>query len=736
MRTLLLFRGSPASGKSTFIKEHKLEQYTLSADNIRLMYQSPVLNEKGNYNISCKNDKEVWKMLFYILEKRMERGEFIVVDATNSKTSEMTKYKKMAEKYRYRIMLIDMTDLPMEECIKRNLLRQPSYKVVPTEAIETQYSRFKTQKIPSGIKVIKPNEFEEVVQFKPIDLSKYEKIHHIGDIHGCYSALQEYLKEGIKDNEFYIFCGDYCDRGIENAKVLNFLFNIMDKKNVLLLTGNHEIYLYKYANNEISKSRIFEKDTKVELDENNIDKKKLRMLYRKLGQIAYYTYNEKTVIVSHGGISNIPDNMLYLATEQLIKGVGYYEDVEIVDNSFMNNTDKNTYQIHGHRNPYGLPTQINNRCYCLEGQVEFGGNLRTVTLSKEGFKVQEIKNNVFKVVKNEIKKINNSNNDIITMLRDNKYIKEKSFDNISSFNFTSEAFRKGIWNDQTIKARGLFINTKTNDIVIRSYNKFFNINENELTKLGNLQKVFSYPINVYKKYNGYLGLIGYDKEKDELLISSKSALNSEYSKWFKEIFNNKLSNNKIEEIKEFIKTNNCTLVFEVIAPKHDGHIIKYDSSDIVLLNIVKNDINFTQYDYKDIVDFADKFELNYKEKVIVLNNWNEFKKWYDEVTSNDYKYNGEYIEGFVIEDSNLFMTKIKTQYYKFWKSMRNVAKEVYKKGYINKTSMLTTPLSNEFYGWLKNQDKEMLNKDIIELREKFNFVQNKSVVKLMKKEVK
>lgn len=733
MRTLLLFRGSPASGKSTFIKEHKLEQYTLSADNIRLMYQSPVLNEKGNYNISCKNDKEVWKMLFHILEKRMERGEFIVVDATNSKTSEMTKYKKMAEKYRYRIMLIDMTDLPMEECIKRNLLRQPSYKVVPTEVIETQYSRFKTQKIPSGIKVIKPNEFEEAIQFKSIDLSKYDKIHHIGDIHGCYTVLQEYLKEGIKDNEFYIFCGDYCDRGIENAKVLKFLFNIMDKKNVLLLTGNHEIHLQKYANNEISKSRIFEKDTKVELDENNIDKKKLRILYRKLGQVAYYTYNEKTVIVSHGGISNIPKNMLYLATEQLIKGVGDYEDVEVANNSFINNTDKNTYQIHGHRNPYELPTQINDRCYCLEGQVEFGGNLRTVTLSKDGFKVQEIKNNVFKVIKNEIKKIDSSNNNIINMLRDNKYIKEKSFDNISSFNFTSEAFRKGIWNDQTIKARGLFINTKTDNIVIRSYNKFFNINENELTKLNNLQKIFSYPINVYKKYNGYLGLIGYDKEKDELIISSKSALNNEYSEWFKEIFNNKLSNEKIKEVKEFIKTNNCTLVFEVIAPKHDTHIIKYNHSDIILLNIVKNNINFTQFDYKDIIDFANKFGLNYKEKVIVLNNWIEFKKWYDEVTSNDYKYNGEYIEGFVIEDSNLFMTKIKTQYYKFWKSMRNVAKEVYKKGYINKTSMLTTPLSNEFYGWLKNQDKEMLNKDIIELREKFNFVQNKSVVKLMKK---
>lgn len=43
MRTLLLFRGSPACGKSTFIKEHNLEQYTLSADNIRLNYKEKII---------------------------------------------------------------------------------------------------------------------------------------------------------------------------------------------------------------------------------------------------------------------------------------------------------------------------------------------------------------------------------------------------------------------------------------------------------------------------------------------------------------------------------------------------------------------------------------------------------------------------------------------------------------------------------------------------------------------
>ena len=47
MRTMFNLRGSPASGKSTFVKENHLEQYTLSADAIRLLYQSPILNEEG-----------------------------------------------------------------------------------------------------------------------------------------------------------------------------------------------------------------------------------------------------------------------------------------------------------------------------------------------------------------------------------------------------------------------------------------------------------------------------------------------------------------------------------------------------------------------------------------------------------------------------------------------------------------------------------------------------------------
>lgn len=720
MRTLVIFRGSPACGKSTFIKEHNLEQYTLSADNIRLMCQSPILTIDGGEAISCTNDKKVWNILFDILEERMIRGEFIVVDATNSKTSEMTRYKKIAETYRYRIICIDMTDLPIEECKRRNKLRQPSYKIAPEHVIENQYSRFETQQIPSGIKVIKSSEFEQEIKFKPIDLSNYKKIHHIGDIHGCYTALNEYLKDGLNKDEMYIFTGDFCDRGIENGKVLNFLFNIMNMPNVILLTGNHEIHLWQYANDMKSRSSEFEKVTKLELNREQINKKNIRMLYRKLRQLAYYIYDNKKVIVSHGGVSYIPENLQFVASEQFICGVGQYEDMEFVNKSFIANTNESTYQIHGHRNINETSIQVNDRCFCLEGGVEFGGKLRVVTLDNKGFETIEIQNEVFRTVEyKQDEPIQLQGIDVINELRNNKYIRESKFDNISSFNFTQEAFRKGVWDEQTIRARGLFFNTNSGDIVIRSYNKFFNVNEKEITKIGNLKRNLKYPVTAYVKYNGYLGLIGYDSESDKLIISSKSNMNSQFSRWFEEILYNKLDENKIEYMKNYIKDNNCTLVWEVISPKHDPHMIEYSEENIVLLNIVYNTLDFKQAEYNQVTMLADELEVDYKKVANVFNSWQEFKAWYDEVIEEGYKHNGEYIEGFVIEDQQGFMTKIKLSYYSFWKFMRSIVSEVYKKGYTTRTSALNAPLANKFYGWLRQQNRELLKKDIITLRNMF-----------------
>ena len=86
MRNLFILRGAPASGKSTWIRENELEPYTISTDGLRLLYQSPVTTVEGDKAISQNNDKQVFNLLMEILERRMDNGELIIIDATHNKS--------------------------------------------------------------------------------------------------------------------------------------------------------------------------------------------------------------------------------------------------------------------------------------------------------------------------------------------------------------------------------------------------------------------------------------------------------------------------------------------------------------------------------------------------------------------------------------------------------------------------------------------------------------------------
>jgi predicted kinase/predicted phosphodiesterase len=729
MRNLVLLRGSAGVGKSTFVRENNIEQYTLCADEIRLLFQSPVLDVSGKEIISQANDNKVWDLLYKLLEERMKRGEFTVIDATHSTTKSIKKYKELCEKYRYRAFVVDFTDVPIEEVKRRNASRQ-EYKRVPESAIDLMYSRFGTQELNKWATVIKPNEFKDVFQFKPLDFSNWKKVHVIGDIHGCFCALMKYLVDGLPNDEMFIFCGDFCDRGIQNSEVLNFLISIMDLPNVIFLEGNHEIHLWKWANDEIGCSEEFEKRTKPQLDKS-VSKKNVRSLYRRLRQCAYFTYNGKKILVTHGGLSILPRNLTYVATEQLIKGVGKYETE--IDNIFLQNTLSDMYQVHGHRNIQEYPIQVNDRCFNLEGKIEFGGELRIVVFEGESVQTIAIENPYYN--EDRFKKKMNvtpiivDNKSFLEDLRGCNLVNEKQLnDNISSFNFKNAVFFDKLWDKQpsTMKARGLFINTNTTEIVARSYNKFFNINEMEETKIVNLSNTLKFPVKAYVKENGYLGILGYNSETDSLVIASKSTTQGDFKEWFEKLFYKTIdySDKKEREIKDFLKENNCTMVFEVEDIDNDPHIIKYSESKIVLLDLVYRDINYKKMEYSDVVAVGLRFGFQVKELYTRLENWQQFLNFYNKVTMEDF--NPKYpIEGFVFEDVNGYMVKVKLPYYNFWKFMRSLKDKVSKNTNINQ-SALTTSLANEVYGWLKEQPKEVLEKDIITLREEF-YNQKKGV---------
>lgn len=760
MRTLLLMRGAPGAGKTTWIKKHHLENYTLSPDNIRVLCSSEEMQPTGDFKISQNqnNEKEVWDILFKLLEYRMSRGEFTVIDATCSKTKDINQYKALAESYRYKMYIVDFTDIPLETCLAQNKMRE-ELKQVPEKAIKNIYARFATQKIPGSVKIIKRDEFDTLLE-KLVDLSSYKKIVFIGDIHGCYDTLMQYedFKNGLKEDTCYIFLGDYVDRGNQNAEVLLFLDKIKDFPNVCLLEGNHERWIQCYGNGVPAKSSEFENKTKPQLIAKGFTEKQARVLYRKFRQCSHFTYNGLEGLACHGGIPNLNTNLLYLPTESLVHGVGGYSDYLTVTDSWMSQTLVSQFLVHGHRNTEGSECQIADRVFNLENRVEFGGKLRIVELTFEQTHVEygttEAGDRIPVCIASmpkwnviELDDIQPLDENLITedrkvetveeavaYLRNNKFVAEKVLgDGISSFNFTREAFYKGNWNKQTVLARGLFIDTVNNKIMARSYEKFFRINEVHETELASLKQRFKFPVKAYLKENGFLAIVSYDYNKDDLFIASKSTNKGDYV----ELIKKQLDPYKEKILEYFRKWDSLStlmvgaghsLVFECIDIENDPHIIKYDSSKIVLLDVICNTLDYMSFEYDALKEVANFIGCPVKQKCYELKDWDEFRSLYNECQDEDYKYNDEYIEGFVFVDANGFMTKLKTLYYNEWKKLRGVADCTLKCGHIRKTSMLTSAMENMFYGFcreLYNLDYNREEKsypyktDIISLRDKF-----------------
>ncbi|EAL4192204.1 serine/threonine protein phosphatase, partial [Campylobacter jejuni] len=100
MRILLVLRGNYYAGQEEFIKNNKLQNYTLDLNALRLLSGS-VKNIVSEYKIlNVKNDEDLSKILLKLLEMRMQKGEFSIINAYNET---LKIYKDLAKQYRYKI---------------------------------------------------------------------------------------------------------------------------------------------------------------------------------------------------------------------------------------------------------------------------------------------------------------------------------------------------------------------------------------------------------------------------------------------------------------------------------------------------------------------------------------------------------------------------------------------------------------------------------------------------------
>lgn len=670
MRDLYVLRGVAGCGKSTWLAEMGLLQYTISADALRLIFNSPELNTKGEWVISQKQNKKVWNLIYDTLDKRMRNGEFIFVDATHTKPSSLTIYKKLCAKHMYNLYVVDFTDISLELIKTRNANR-PQFKRVPEEVIDRMYKECQLQ-LGKDVKTIKYYDIQQDYfaqkSYKELteDVNKYKKIVVIGDIHSCYTPLKKYFDENpMQDDVAYVFLGDWFDRGIEVKETLQFLLSIYDKPNVFLLRGNHELWIDNYVNDG-EKATITDAFRR-SLSLMGEDKSQLGKIRSKFIDAKILLYNGYGLIMTHGGIPCSP----WYATPamQCIKGVGEYEDSSYVDNEFNKNQFyKEYYSFHGHRNIKEVPIQ-NDRVFNLEGQVEFGGSLRIVEVTPNddrlSFKCIEVKNDVFD--KELRRKESDTNETVVNELENSSLIHKKDLgDGTSSYNFTREAFWDSKWDNLTTTARGLFIDNETNEVVARSYPKFFAIEERPETQWRNLQQNLSYPIALYRKENGYLGIVS--SRNGELYICSKSTNKGDYAGWFKDLLYKSV--NDIVAFNKYLADNKVSAIFEVIDIEHDPHIIPYLNSHIILLDIVKNDFNDTFLTYEELGDIAVKFGLEYKHWICTVDSFDKLQTATETVNS----WNN--LEGYVAIDSKGFMFKYKTDGYKFWKHIRSIRDKI------------------------------------------------------------
>lgn len=792
MRTLLLLRGAPGAGKSTWIEENNLQNYTLEADKFRQLTSNPILGTDGQLQITQDNDRLAWELLFQALESRMHRGDFTIIDATHSSEAMFNKYKGLVEKYRYKVYYKNF-DISLDELKRRNDIR-PEHKQIPINAIERMKALIDNTKPSSFAQEIE--DISEIINYWTDDLTdKYEHVKIIGDIQGCYSVLKEAIGSDLDSKTKYIFAGDLLDRGIENKEVLDFILSIYTKPNVVFIEGNHDTHLRNWAmdswdlkksgepkiprefkfktlpqllcqkpksdfkvntyttedwdiyytvNDQKTKIPVWttedesgqtiitepylkykdgtlwlkphqtsktEIDTGIEINEIDSEKlkSKVRQFVRRFRLAYAFEFHGQKYFVNHGGISALPD-MTTISGEQLIRGVGSYEFQidEAWEQSYLNNKTQGFTQVHGHRH-----TESTEHSICLEDDVEYGGNLVVLDITKDGHKINKFKNTVFKVPTEDDFEcerkawIEDTQNPTTNKMIHDKYIKVKDLDdNLMSLNFTEKAFRKGKWNKNTITARGLFVDKTSGDIKIRSYNKFFNINENTETSVRELKKKVKYPLMAYDKYNGFLGIAS--SVNGKFTLASKSTTKGPFVEYFQEIFNN-LTDFEKEQLKQLSETYNCSFTFEVMHID-DRHIIDFNKNRLIILDAIPNsyDINGVTVD----AEFSEKvlsqlqIESDFFSRKELVKEFNDMADLMRYIHEHKHDRTSE---GLVIEDQNGYMFKVKYEYYTELKRLRGI-KDMVKAHYHTKnvTQYANNATQVAFAAWCKKQPFEKL----------------------------
>jgi len=157
-KLIILTRGAPGAGKTTFLENMGLTSYVVSPDEIRAKQGGVFLDTQGHEQRGPIDEREVWLEVETTIRKLMEQKSLIVVDATFQSTRDFKMPLKLANLFKYTVVCIDFSDVSLVELHHRNSKRT-GWRLVPPEVIDTAYERIRVNKIPESVTVMKPDQY-------------------------------------------------------------------------------------------------------------------------------------------------------------------------------------------------------------------------------------------------------------------------------------------------------------------------------------------------------------------------------------------------------------------------------------------------------------------------------------------------------------------------------------------------------------------------------------------------
>ena len=404
MRSIIILRGPRTSGRKALIHEQHLQPWLIDQDALETVFGEIVSDTTGGHRVDPYQRNRARTRVSAILNEKMARGNFIIFQpsdtgapysrSTASAADRMTATViEQARKYGYTTHILDFTNTLDAVDLETRRAKEGSIMKEGTAARILAHMKRRIG-LPTGAdihwhdaKTLKTS-LTSLVEPKTLDFSQWKNVVVIGDIHGCPKTLARLTDNyEVRKDTAYLFLGDYINKGPDSGEVLRVLIErFMPHQNCHFLTGNHEAGLADWARGDTVHKKVFLTSGLPSIQNANLTRDDAAEFLARTRDAAQIHWNGLDILATHGGLACPPEALALFSSEHFQHGTdGARFDV---DRAWANNIASGRIpgpdqliQVHGHRNPLGLPIKAAHGSYNLENGVDCGREMRALVLS-------------------------------------------------------------------------------------------------------------------------------------------------------------------------------------------------------------------------------------------------------------------------------------------------------------------------------------------------------------------